>query len=663
MKTLKNKQQSKKKMKGGYIGLYGCEVYNDRDEEDSAYDACIEEAEAREKAQNKHKIEHNLKRPARLVEKRSEDLKVDLSKVTTEETNFIQGVFNEMFLKSEKDGDTIFSNFLNKLRERKVYKQFIKKNKKQYRYININAGPPPSKTECYNHIKAIIIDFNNRVPPNDESLKLLKPENDFTSIFNFELIEACAKESLEDTRLIDYISQQMENYIGEYYIPDSDNKYSPLTRRFSHAYKNKYILFQIALAIINIVFLSDTNRTGCINVDNPENRFHKTLMKILLDMNPGAQISLPDSVSEPVKYDLGNAGPNEGPGYPAPEYAEARNDDEEEEELGGGRRTRKRKQQSKKKMRGGGGNNPQEITYIFRSFKTMFPAKENISNDVAIFENFLACTTERDVFKAFLNKFKDEKFNRRTIDQYRAIKNHAVSDCYEHIQGLIKFVNEEIINQYCIEEERPCEIMEELYKSPLKFKFISNCADKILFNMVKTNIEETKLNIDTIKAIINKEIPQFTSRFQTDQEVVPYNRYILFQIALEIINILFMNDSRFIAGFRRRKCNDINESNNLFHRTFEGIISCMNETVSSIDPNRVLNLGSDLGSDTDSSTETDSGIASLPPDNENLFGFDELKGTSSSGGRRTRKRKQKKNRKIRKTHKYRKIKKIRKIRK
>ena len=82
----------------------------------------------------------------------------------------------------------------------------------------------------------------------------------------------------------------------------------------------------------------------------------------------------------------------------------------------------------------------------------------------------------------------------------------------------------------------------------------------------------------------------------------------------------------------------------------------MNETGSSIEPSRVLKLGSD----SDSSTETDSGIASLPPDNENLFGFDELAETSSSGGRRTRTRKQKK---IRKTHKYRKIKKIRKIRK
>jgi hypothetical protein len=350
MKSRKNKQQSKKKMKGGYIGLYGCEVSNDRDEEDSAYDACIEEAEARKKAQNKHKIEHNLRRPVRLLEKRSEDLKVDLSGVTPEETNFIQGVFKEMFLKSEKDGEAIFSNFLYKLRERKVYKQFIKKKKKKDRYYNANAGPP-RPTECYNHIKEIIIDFNNRVPPDDDSLKLLEPDNDFTSIFNFELIEACAIESLEDTRLIDYINKQVNVYIGEYYIPDSDNKYSPLTGRFSHAYKNKYILFQIALAIINIVFLSDTNRTGCINVDNPENRFHKTLMKILLDMNPDAQISLPDSGSEPVLYDIGNAGPNEGPGYSAPVYAEARNDVDDEEELGGGRRTRKRKQKKIRKIR------------------------------------------------------------------------------------------------------------------------------------------------------------------------------------------------------------------------------------------------------------------------------------------------------------------------
>ena len=122
IKSRKNKQQSKKRMRGGYIGDYGCVVSNDRDEEDSAYEECVKEAEARKNSSIKAYIEDNLKRPARLLEKRSEDLKVDVSKVTAEETNFIQGVFEEMFLKSEKDGDTIFSNFLDKLRERNVYK-------------------------------------------------------------------------------------------------------------------------------------------------------------------------------------------------------------------------------------------------------------------------------------------------------------------------------------------------------------------------------------------------------------------------------------------------------------------------------------------------------------------------------------------------------------
>ena len=408
MKLRKNKRLSKKRMRGGFsnwfnewnnerkkykseadeVGFFANIDNNDNSATD-LYDSAVNDRIAELKEEQ---TEYNKTLPALLIEKRKLDVGGE-NGVTPEESNFIQIVFEQMF-PAEIDGLKSFILFMEKLVNRNIFKLFIeKKNKK-------NVTSSPTSSECYNHIKAIIIDFNNKIPLT-ENLNLLDSVNEFNSIFSFKFIADCGdsiiNKNTSSTKVIfKIIVEKIVRYIEGYNNEWADNfyfkVYHPLIERFEeYVPHNRYILFQIALEMINIIFLHDTrffNKEGrkkCNNINAEKNRFHITLTKILFDMKPEAKEALKnskyvepaiDTNTSKVEYDMGaavnesvyNTAPFENPTYAAApnnddEYAPPVNPDDEE--AGGGRRrTRKRKRTIKQKK-------SKKKTYKYRKLRKL----------------------------------------------------------------------------------------------------------------------------------------------------------------------------------------------------------------------------------------------------------------------------------------------------
>jgi hypothetical protein len=418
MKLRKNKRMSKKRMRGGV----GEEVNTDaenllRKERDAMWDEeymmykCwgirendyesyedFKNSEEYQKCREQKKTEKDdLTRKFRnkLIDARVKNNK-PLEVPTDEESEFIEAAFIQMFPEGS-NSITRFILFMNKLIEREVFKKFMKTNRSKLDKIYYGKGIP--HTACYNHIQSIIINFNNKIPSEEkEKLNFIDPDNylsgknNFSSIFGFEFIASAVNKFLallhyktvfnEENFSKKFNEWTLFTYYGKYgnvnniivtlpgapkyteYLILNTTDAKSFERFKQEVHKNKYILFQIALELINILFLSDTDsmfsnkegRINCNDIDNKENRFNITLNKILSAMNPGS-----------VAGEAGVVGEEEEEGEKA---GEAGVEEEvvvgkEDEEAGGGRRrTRKRKRTIKQKK-------SKKKTYKYRKLRKL----------------------------------------------------------------------------------------------------------------------------------------------------------------------------------------------------------------------------------------------------------------------------------------------------
>lgn len=295
-------------------------------------------------------IKNNNEISAILIAEVANDKKVD-----SPHDEYIKSKFNKIFPEGTDPMDR-FITFLGCLVQRKIYK----KNK------NVKKHKP---TKCYETIKQLIINFNKNIPP-EENLGL---EDQNTSIFTFEFINTCVEQimfillegSITKKNITDTIESVIEYHINEQtnisYIPG--HKFLLIERFYNKdsVNQNKYLLFQIILQLINILFLS-ANRT-CF--DKPISRFHITLDKIIkcmdgdkVDDDEEDEADISPEIGVGVAYDLGNA-PKETEYDVAPQkegvvYSIASDSDEEHVHVNwdeeGGRRT-KRMQKKKRKTK------------------------------------------------------------------------------------------------------------------------------------------------------------------------------------------------------------------------------------------------------------------------------------------------------------------------
>jgi hypothetical protein len=241
-------------------------------------------------------------------------------------------------------------------------------------------------TKCYKKVKNLIVKFNENIPPENQ-LGFRK----FNSFMGHNYIRNCAinimrflfaskmnnKAPLNSNThmyIIDILNRVFKDdlriWLGEYHQTNCKNiwpdeeyeeeqeKIKDFLKYYNNFYNNKdnsinteieddtvkeemfankYILFQIALEIINILFLS-VNRK-CFNT--PISRFHITLDKVIkcmdgtkVDDDEDDEGEEPERVFEEPVYTLGNASPEEEFDLPP--------------EGSGGRRTKRTKKKQRK---------------------------------------------------------------------------------------------------------------------------------------------------------------------------------------------------------------------------------------------------------------------------------------------------------------------------